>query len=197
MEYQSITQLTDANHFKDKISKISLVIVFSGLSFVYFFPSQMAENPLLSPFISKRNTLFGALWIFLIIVIGAYILLSIITETRSRSRMLNFDLESKQESIFANFLNNEVAKYNGEFLGSVFNTQDLARYILETEYTRRNRFIERLINTFFNMGVVNELVATRLSEIIVRKAEYKKLIKKTDDFPTLSESYEILIEYIT
>lgn len=182
MEYLSIMELTNSSHFKDKISKISLIIVFSVLSFIYFFPSQMSQNPMLSNLIGKSNALFGGIWITLLIVIGGYIALSIFTETKSRNRILKFDLESKQDSIFSNFLNEEVAKYNGEFLGSVFTTQDLARFIIETEYSKKNKYISNLINALFNIKVVNELVAMRLSEIILKKAEYKKLIKKQMTF---------------
>jgi hypothetical protein len=197
MEYQSIIELTEKNNFKDKVSKISLVVVVSCLSFIYWFPSWMLENPAMVTIINKHNSLFSVLWIVLMIVLGAYVVLSIIAETYSRNQILNFELESKQENIFANFLNIEVARFNDEFLGSVFSTQDLARFILETEYTKTNRFLMIIRNTFLNIGVVNELVATSLSEIITKKAVNRKLIRKTDDFPTISESYEILIKYIT
>lgn len=195
VEQPLITELVDFNSLREKNSKISLVIVFSVLSAIYFFPLQISQNPLF-PQIGSSNILLRGTWLTLLAAIGGYIVLSICVEARSRNRILVFELETKQESIFCDFLNQEVARYNSEFLGAVFNTHHLANYILETEHSKGNKFLQAIIDKLFNVNVVNELIAIKLSEIIVKKAEYKKLIRKTDDFPALSESYEILIEFI-
>lgn len=197
MEYQSLTEITKSDIYKGKISKVSIVIVLSVLSFIYFLPTQAPKNPFLIKFFDAKSDALSTIWLFIIITISVYIIISFLIETSTKNRILRFELESKQEEIFCNFLNHEVAKYNGEFLGSVFSTQDLSRYIIESQTQKRHYFFEKVKNIFFNAKITNELVAMTLSETIVRKAENKKLIKKTEDFPTLSESYEILIEFMS
>jgi hypothetical protein len=196
MEYQSVSEIANSDIYKSKISKVSLLIAMAIFSFIYFLPKQISENPYLEKFFNPHNILVITLWLTLLACVGIYTILSFVIETSVKNKILRFELESRQELIFSNFLNLEVAKYNGEFLGAVFSTQDLARYILERENLGSKILPRKFVECFYNVRTINELTAMTVSETIVKKAEYKKLIAKTEDFPTLSESYEILIEFM-
>ncbi len=86
------------------IPKVSSTVIATILSFLWLFPSTIAEHPILSKYLTADNLLFTGIWLYSIMFSGIYWLTAKTREDKIDSAVKRLNLESVQNRLFKSFI---------------------------------------------------------------------------------------------
>lgn len=90
------------------VPKVSSAVVTTILSFLWLFPSTIAEHPILSKYLTTDNLAFTFIWFYSIVFSGIYWLTAKTREDKIDSAIKRLNLESVQNRLFESFIELEI-----------------------------------------------------------------------------------------
>jgi len=153
-----------------KLPKISLTALTTIISFLWLFPGQISEHPILSELISTDSMFFTVFWIVLIFYTLMFWILGMRNENREKYTLRQIKTERFQGNLFEEFID-WCKRENKES----FKRSELISFTGNRVGKRRHS----PMNMFFSSSI-DEQIFENLANLIISKAEQKQLIEIID-----------------
>jgi hypothetical protein len=179
-------------------------IISSGIALlittIWLFPSTINEHPILSEYINTNNFIFLLLWLTSIGITSIIWLYSKYKENKIKYLVKKLKTETYQNQLFNEFIllghkRNEYIRrdyYEREFSydENNFTKNQLINFIISPYFLNyyRNDFRRNI----FRQSFIDYEIANEIANIILIRAEEKRIIKKKD-IVSLTDVYEIII----
>lgn len=185
---------------RHRFPKISIAFLTGVLTFLWLFPYQINEHPILNQYIDVTSSFFILIWLDSILITLALWFYYGEKERRTKELMSKLKVESFQNELFELFIgdNRFHERYHdkhhnkGEFLKEDFIEYIIHYFRYSYGISTRSKvifiyFMNKLSRLFFTIDIDTE-TAQRLADIVFERVEKKNIIKKVDT-KTLSDYY--------
>jgi len=172
--------------------KIISTFIATIITIIWFFPNIINEHPILSHYIQIDNFYFFLLWIGSIATTSIIWILLKLKERRTEKILKYLKNEITQENMFWDFISwmgfNDGNTNNKIFTKSHFEHYIL-RYYSERHHSEDYQFYRK---SLFTKDFIDIEVAHEIANILLLRAEEKKVIRKLD-IASLLDEYELLV----
>lgn len=188
-----------------RVTKYSSASILAIITFLWLFPRQAVEHPLMQvlfgDIMTKEFTIcITGVWLLTLGITSSWWLIIIREERKEKEMVSRMKLESAQNEIFMNFLDNffpEKQFTKLEFMDYLSDGVNIVTQIKRRTFLFRGfrRFFYRIIRCFFHRDFghffLQEEVVQNMADIILLRAKEYGIIK-TVKSRSLIECYEII-----
>lgn len=165
------------------LPKISITVFTAIVTFLFFIPNQIKDNPALSPFIDPSSGTFTIFWILLLFSSIILWIVAFMSDERSKRQLSMLNIDSFQNKIFEEFLHLESERVNE------FSKEGLTHFIYSYNNCKGSNLGVR--SSIIRNEVATMEISQNVAEIIIARLDRNKLIRKVTH-PTLYDTYELL-----
>lgn len=179
---ESVKNQVEINKGYRKVSRYSLTGISAVITFLWMFPNQVLEHPMVQMFINSEwkkqqfISILSCIWLVSLMIALAYWIFTFINERRENELLEDIKMERMQNRIFMNFLseNENINKfYKEQFISYLY-------FYFRNEERYRAKFIsEELIQ-----NVADIILMRAVEQGIIRTIKTKKL---TDCYEIVNE----------
>lgn len=163
-----------------KFPKIALSAITVVLSAVWIFPTTIADHLILGKWLNPSSTLFGIIWLEVLIITALFWVLGWWKGERQREFQESLKTELVQNRIFIDFLHT--------YEKIEFALEDLVDFLTKRRF-RRYRF--SFSSILRNPREISISMAHTIAEIIIKRALSRQTIRK-ESIGQISETYKII-----
>jgi hypothetical protein len=175
----------------DKGAKIISSIVALLITTIWIFPSTIENHPILSQYIKTNNIFFTLIWVVGITTTSTIWFFLKIKERKMGELIKKLRNETYQNNLFENFISSKLRNnyYSNEQYPNkkYFSKTEFVNFIIDSHFFKKTR------NVFYKKNFIDYELAHEIANIILLRAEEKKIIKKID-IVSLADEYEICLE---
>lgn len=170
-----------------RIKRYSLASITTILTFLWMIPDKIKQHPILKYFLRGNNyfmfiSILSVIWISLLFLTILYWFFTFKIERTEKRLLENIKIESVQNDLFMDYV-----KYNMK--KGYFSKKDFMNHISwQISYKIKSK---RMNKMFFDS--VNETVLQDIANIVLKRAEENKIVRKVNKH-SLIEHYEIIKE---
>jgi len=181
-------------HSKMFFPRISLTAITAVVTFLFFFPDQIKNNPTFSHFINPTSSEFVIIWFILLLYSGFFWIITFLNEEKAKKKLTLLKVDSIQNGFFEDFVRNQ--SNNGKF------TKDDLTHFIHAR-SNKNRIGDRkgpeglleslsggLNLRLFGTEIITMEIAQSIAELIIVRGEKNNVIEKLTN-NTLSDTYEL------
>lgn len=196
LEHNLDTKITSAiSTFRSRlfVPKISLTAITAVLTFIFLFPGQIKDNPMLSHYLNPVSTTFALTWLTLLLYSGLFWIMTFLNEEKAKKKLIFLKVDSTQNNLFENFIHYKSKE-------DTFTKDELAHFVYRSSIENRlgKGYNERhpistfrlSINRLFGSEMITIEIAQNIAELIIARAEKNNVIAKINK-NTLSDTYEL------
>ena len=175
-----ISDVTTSTRSRMLVPNISLTAVTAIVSFLFLFPNQIAEHPILSYHINPTSFIFTFLWLSLLLFCVSLWIITSHKEAVTKKKLALLKVDSEQNRIFAEFI-----RYLDD--NKLFTKDDLTHFICNL---RRGCRYEHRSDNLFGSRIITQEIAQNIAELIISRAEKNNVIERLPR-NTLSDTYKL------
>lgn len=173
---------------RGRIPRYSSASILAVLTFLWMFPNQVLEHPFMKMIFHYSDTneyimVITIMWLYMLLFASSLWFRSIRTEKREKATIDKVKLDSVQNSIFMNFLNDILPKKQ-------FTKQEFMEYLSDGINIVDKKNVS---SSFITQFQLQEEVIQNMAEIILLRAKEYKIIKVIKPHG-LIECYEVILE---
>lgn len=162
-----------------QLPKISFTALTTIISFLWLFPSQIADHPVLSKLLSIESSAFSVIWATMLLYTILFWIMGHRNANKEKRILRRLKTDKYQTSTYNEFVCEIESK--GTF---IFSRSDFNHFI--SQRLERNASL----NIFFQSDI-DEEIYENLSDLIITKAEQKRLIIEIEG-NGIEDKYELI-----
>ncbi|AEE52856.1 hypothetical protein [Haliscomenobacter hydrossis] len=163
-----------------KLPRISLAVITAILSFIWIFPNQISEHPILKRWISPDDPIFAIFWFQLLLITILFWVYAYRLDEKEKSILKSLKLESTHNRIFRDFREEVLERKDKKR----FSHTELYEFI-QDRYNRR----KRSPSLFLHQVRIDSEILNNLASLIIDKGMERKILNEIEisDFEPIYE----------